>query len=195
MEDVLKKEKKEFIKKVFSIIAIVAVVSAIFVPLVMYTDSRILQKEARILKTYGQYAILEYEEDGKQVQAIRDISDSKTVDGDKITIYIEGNTIYLEKGNLYESLVLFPVMFIILFMWAYIYYRKHLKVIKNGELVTTDIVKNSTDSLLLKWENNKDGKTYYFMSYKDARKNYIQNAEKCKVYVNPNNPKEFYVVA
>ena len=195
MKIILKKEKKNLINGLLFITLVVIITYSFIMAIVKHEENMYKETKGRIVNIYGDFVVISIDEENETKTFLEKSKESIGNKGDEITVFYNGyKNIMFEKPDL--TIVYIFVLCIIIILYAlYIKsYKKNVKLIKTGKQITANVVKNTPDIIILKWKNEEDGKTYYYVNNREINKNFVEKTETFDVFINPNNPKEFYIV-
>ena len=204
MENILTKLKKEKIKSIISIslMIIIAFAIAISATIYMLQFNKEEAKNAKV-RNYDKYMVVTIEVDGEEytnIEEIPKVKKNNPTDNLKVT-YNKTNpkNISIDYGpsSMTVGIVSVIVVMTIVITIGIIskIYNKNIRIVENGFVAEADVIKNTKESLMLKWVNPEDNKCFYYIFNKEKyEKNWIEKIEKIYIIINKQNYKEFYVV-
>ncbi len=214
METLLKKIKYERLKKIifgfFSFLFIYASLCVLFLTPILKinsnSDNRIIIPNVNIDR-YDDYEVVKYSVDGVDYQKIRTISkkEKNTPIENLIFSYRKDfpTKIYVEikddssqdlSSTIFVLGIVCTIAFVLIALFYIIIYNKYLRILKNGIVIETEIVKHVNESYIVKWINTENNKAYYYIfNTKSKKQKWEEINNKIYLIVNKTNYKEFFV--
>ena len=204
MEKLLSKVKKEKTKAIIIAIVGTLLVYAVAVA-VAYSISRlgIEEVEGAKIRIYGKYMAVDYEFDGQNYSSIQVIPESKIenpTDGLKIKCYKNNpQNSFIDYSLETKHIIIIALFFTIVLGLVVLFVgkslNKEIQTVENGMIVEAEVVKNTAGRVLVKWINPEEGKSYYYIFFKNRyERKWIEQVEKVFIVVNRRNLKNFYVI-
>ena len=214
METLLKKIKYERLKKIIfgflSFLFIYASLCVLFLAPILKInsnpDNRIIIPDVNIDR-YDDYEVVKYSVDGVDYQKIRTISkkEKNTPIENLIFSYRKDfpTKIYVEikddssqdlSSTIFVLGIVCTIAFVLIALFYIIIYNKYLRILKNGIVIETEIVKHVNESYIVKWINAENNKAYYYIfNTKSKKQKWEEINNKIYLVVNKTNYKEFFV--
>ena len=196
----LKKEKLKFI--IIAITTVILALVGVFKIIDIILKHNLKDVDSSSVTVYGDFMVIDYEVDGQHYKNICRLLESRKDNPTKDLI------VKCYKNKPQNTYIKYPAVgFYVILITGYFAihlllilatvrnYNKDINTLKNGELVEAEVVSNTPFSMILKWNNPKDNKCYYYTFLKaKIESKWIEKIDKLKIMVNKQDYREFYVI-